>query len=71
VVTVILSQRGLQNREVLLAGVPRVGETIQLVNGRATTRLSVEHVLWQEGSPSEPTPSVVVVVRPRSDGPED
>ncbi len=67
-ITVILSQRGQRDREVILAGVPREGETIR-TNGAAGDSLLVEHVLWMEGTAREPEPSVIVVVRPHVDNP--
>ena len=67
-ITVILSQRGQRDREVILAGVPRQGETIRVTNGAAESLL-VEHVLWMEGTARDPEPSVIVVVRPHIEGP--
>ena len=49
-----------QRREVILAGVPRVGETIMLKDDR--TRLVIEHVLWME-SANGAEPAVLVSVR--------
>ena len=57
-------------QEVLLAGVPRVGESIRLRNRNAESpSLVVEHILWQEGRGDPPEPTIVVVVRERSEGP--
>ncbi len=56
-ITVILSQRGQRDREVILAGVPREGETIRVTNGGSGGSLIVEHVLWMEGTLREPEPS--------------
>lgn len=67
-IRVELSFANGQRQEVLLAGVPRAGESIRLSNGAQTPSLIVEHVLWMEGSGNSPEPSVIVVVRPRSDG---
>ncbi len=67
-ITVILSQRGQRDREVILAGVPREGETIRVSNGKSES-LVVEHVLWMEGTVRDPEPSVIVVVRPYVEGP--
>ena len=54
-----------ENREnVLLADVPRVGENIRLSNGAEEPWLTVEHVLWVEGTAP---PHVIVSVRPRGD----
>lgn len=54
-----------ENREnVLLAEVPRVGENIRLSNGAEQPWLTVEHVLWVEGT--DP-PHVIVSVRPRDE----
>jgi hypothetical protein len=68
VIQVVLRYRSGQQREVLLAGVPRVGDRVLLRpdNGPAdTTSLMVEQVLWVEGAE---LPTVVISVRP-SDGP--
>jgi hypothetical protein len=54
-----------QRQDVLLAGVPRVGEHIRLRNGPGQSpSYVVEHVLWIEGAPE---PDVVVAVRPHID----
>lgn len=63
-ITVILSFPNNQRREVLLAGVPRVGESIRLANGISEPSLTVEHILWSEATLNETEPTVVVAVRP-------
>ena len=66
-IRVIVSFPNRRQQEVLLAGVPRTGEGIQLRNGpdAATAPLwKVEHVTWVEGEESPPEPSVLVSVRP-------
>lgn len=69
-IRVVLTYPNGQQTEVLLAGVPRVGESIRLRNGRTSTPpLVVEHVLWMEGEDSPPEPSVIVSVRPHTEGP--
>ena len=68
-ITVILSQRGQRDQEVILAGVPRQGETIRVSNGTVGSSLIVEHVLWMEGTVRDPEPSVIVVVRDYVEGP--
>jgi hypothetical protein len=60
-ILVILLYPDGQRREVILAGVPRAGETIRLKDDR--TRLVIEHVLWMEAS-NGAEPSVLVSVRP-------
>ncbi len=67
-ITVVLSQRGQRDREVILAGVPREGETIRL-NGANGSSLFVEHVLWMEGTTRDPEPAVIIVVRPHVESP--
>jgi len=52
-----------QVREVLLSGVPRKGDHVQVQNGPNEAPLVVEHILWVEAEPGE-LPSVIVVVRP-------
>lgn len=64
-ITVILSQKGMRDREVILAGVPRVGETIKTSDGASDT-LVVEHVLWMEGTVRDPEPAAIVVVVPKN-----
>jgi hypothetical protein len=61
VILVILLYPDGQRREVILAGVPRVGETIRLRNERKP--LVIEHILWMESS-NGAEPSVLVSVRP-------
>ena len=68
--TVIISFPSGNRQEVLLAGVPRVGESIRLRGKSADSpSLIVEHILWQEGRGDPPDPDIIVVVRERSTGP--
>jgi len=62
---VTISYPSGQQQEVLLAGVPRVGESIRLVNGTPGSTLIVLHVLWLQADATDPTPQVIVEVRPR------
>lgn len=68
-ITVTIVHPTGERQEVLLAGVPRVGEHVRLGNGIPATRLVVEHVLWVEGRGREHEPDVIVVVRPHVEGP--
>lgn len=68
--TVTISFPNGNRQEVLLSGVPRVGESIRLRDRSSDSpSLLVEHVLWQEGLGNPPDPDVIVVVRERSIGP--
>jgi hypothetical protein len=60
-ILVILLYPDGQRREVILAGMPRVRDTIRLKNERQP--LTVEHVLWMEASNGH-EPAVLVSVRP-------
>lgn len=63
--TVTIAYPNGQREEVLLAGVPRVGESIRLQTTPADEpALVVEAVLWQEGVGGK-EPFIVVAVRPR------
>lgn len=62
-IRVVLSFDNGQRQEVVLAGVPDVGDTIRLANGAQEPSLTVEHVLWMEGAGGA-DPSVIIVVRP-------
>jgi hypothetical protein len=70
VINVTISFPNGNRQEVLLAGVPRVGESIRL-RGRSadSPSLIVEHILWQEGLGNPPNPDIIVVVRERTEGP--
>lgn len=59
-ILVILLYPDGQRREVILAGVPREGETIRLASEQMA--LTVEHVLWMEASNGQ-RPAVLVSVR--------
>jgi hypothetical protein len=64
VIAVLLSYKGGAQKEVLLAGVPRVGEQIRLRDSHPESpALLVEHVLWMEGGGSNGTPEVILAVR--------
>lgn len=68
-ITVIVSHPNGQRQEVLLAGVPRVGESIRLRSTEVTEpSLAVDHVLWEEG-PNGRDPTVLVLVRARKNEP--
>jgi hypothetical protein len=62
---VILLHPNGEQQEVLLAGIPREGESIRLANGVPGTALIVEHVLWMQGNAADPQPQVMLTVRPR------
>lgn len=62
---IVLFPNGVR-QEVLLAGVPRVGEHIRLKNGPEAVALIVEHVLWMEVSTE---PVVIISVRPNPNAP--
>lgn len=65
-ISVILDFETGAQREVLLSGVPRVGEHIRLRKTSPNERsLVVLHVLWIEGGNGSQEPSVIVSVRPR------
>jgi len=68
-ITVVLSEKGQRDREILLAGIPRKGETIRLANGKDRSLL-VEHVLWLETTKGEPAPEVIIVVREQEETPD-
>jgi hypothetical protein len=53
-------------REVLLLGVPRIGDYIRVANGPEEPLLIVERVTWTEGTEKPPEPMVLVSVRSRS-----
>ncbi len=66
-ITVTLSHPNGQRQEVLLAGVPRVGETIRLRNGFTNPSLLVESITWMQGDARDPEPTVLIIVRPRDE----
>lgn len=53
-------------REILLAGVPRVGDHIRVKNGPDAPPLVVETVTWIEGDGDAPEPIVIITVRARA-----
>jgi hypothetical protein len=65
-IEVVISFPGGVRREVVLAGVPRVGEHIRLSDIAPTDPpLLVEYVLWCEGSNgASSAPMVILVVKP-------
>lgn len=64
-ISVTLSFPNGVRRDVLLSGVPRVGEQIRLRASQPNdSALLVQHVLWVEGGNGTGDPEVVVVVRP-------
>jgi hypothetical protein len=67
IVTVVISYPNGAQEEHNLAGVPRVGESVRLPNGKGQT-LKVIHVLWLAESDRDPRPQVIVEVRPRDEG---
>jgi hypothetical protein len=70
-INVIISYPSGEREEVILSGVPRVGESIRLRTTKPDSpSLVVEAVLWQEGGMGNgPEPRVIVAVRPRPNGP--
>lgn len=69
-IQVVISYPNGQQQEVLLAGVPRVGEFVRLQNGPGSSpSYEVIHVLWVEGKGQAPEPFVTLVVRPKVEGP--
>ncbi len=68
-IVVVLSHPNGQRQEVLLAGVPRIGDHVRLANGATAPSLVVEHVLWMEAVQVPPEPQVIVSVRPHAPGP--
>lgn len=60
-ILVVLLYPDGQRREVILAAVPRIGETIRL-KGSHDPLLVIEHVLWMEAS-NGLEPTVLVSVR--------
>jgi hypothetical protein len=70
VTTVTISFPNGNRQEVLLSGVPRVGDSIRLRDRSSDSpSLIVEHILWQEGRGNPPDPEIIVVVRERSNSP--
>ena len=68
-ITVTLSFPNRQQREVLLAGIPRVGEHVRLGNGASESSLLVEQVVYLEARNGE-APQVLVIVKPYQPGPD-
>jgi hypothetical protein len=64
VIQVLLLYPNGQRQEILLAGIPRVGERIRLDDSKPTSSsLIVEQVLWVEGTGRTPDPEVILSVR--------
>ena len=62
-ITVTVSHRNGQRQDVLLAGVPRVGESVRLKStDPSEPSLIVEDVLWSERRDSNGEPGVIVFV---------
>ncbi len=69
-ITVCLVFPNGRRQEVILSGVPRVGEGIRLENGnQGTSSLMVEYVMWEEGIGGH-EPSVLASVRERKNEPQ-
>ena len=69
-ISVIIAFPNGARQEILLAGVPRVGESIRLRDRSSDSpSLIVEHILWQEGRGEPPNPDIIVVVRERTNSP--
>ncbi len=69
-IVVVLSFPDGQRQEVLLAGIPRVGDHVHLAaNGSTRPSLVVEHVLWAEGVARGQEPTVTIGVRVHKEGP--
>jgi hypothetical protein len=71
-IQVVLSWPNHVRKEVVLAGVPRIGEHIRLSDAEPDeASLAVEYVLWLEGSNGKGnTPTVIVCVRSHVGGPD-
>jgi hypothetical protein len=74
IVNVKLQYPNRRTRQVPLAGIPRVGDYVQLATKEdqspgENALLVVEAVTWTEGRGRAPDPAVIVSVRPRVDGP--
>ena len=67
-IMVTLSYPNGQRQEVLLAGVPRVGEHVRPHNGPTGVMYVAKHVLWLEGD-ARREPDVVVEIEPWAEGP--
>jgi len=63
-ITVTLAWPSGERREILLAGVPRIGDHIRLRNGPGDQPLAVEMVMWSESPGRGREPGVIVAVRP-------
>ncbi len=65
-ITVQLSYPNGARQQILLSGVPRVGEGIRTKDQTtAEAPLVVEYVMWTEGGTNGTEPEVIVVVKPR------
>jgi hypothetical protein len=68
VISVVLSHPNGQREDVLLAGVPRLGDYVRLRNGPSGPALRVDHVEWLQATSGETEPTVIVVVVPHENG---
>ena len=72
-ITVIVSYPNGERNEVILAGVPRIGESLRLNDSNDYNRPSyiVEHVIWTEGGGgnAKRDAEVILTVRKRTDPP--
>jgi hypothetical protein len=64
---VTLSHPNGVTEEVVLAHVPRVGDSIRLQNGPDSPSLIVESVTWFQGKAGNPEATVMLQVRKRTD----
>jgi hypothetical protein len=67
VLAVLLLYPNGQRQDILLAGIPRVGERVRLANGVNAPPLVIEQVTWIEGSGRTPEPEVILSVRAAPD----
>ena len=66
-ISVQLSHPNGARQEILLAGVPRVGEGIRTKDQNPSDPpLVVEYIMWTEGGTGGDDPAVIAVVKPRS-----
>jgi hypothetical protein len=64
VITTVLSFPDGTRQDVLLAGVPRVGDSVRLRGNGASPPLLVQHVLWMEITGPGQDATVILEVRP-------
>ncbi len=70
-ITVIVSYPNGEREEVILAGVPRIGESVRLNSGDPSqAAFIVEHVIWTEGGGNgRRDAEVILTIRKRTDQP--